>query len=403
MNGHHPGANAIPMNNMRAGNGWEQELFQGNVSSVLISYFWNEANLNCNYQNNGMPIMFGQPLFPSPDACRQIPDSFFQDHSADTSPHIQATPSRMAAFGHQSQPQSQPQSQSPRENATQSRPFSSIHFQSAEEACDYLNETVWYPSMGNYGIPQTDKQYRFYLLKLCKALQNTTNVWDAGSAPWNHNKFLPGSLGEWSKPKDIEAIAHMVLNNTMRVHEIGVKNLAHRRSTDYMSCNREDKEFTFPQRIHFLAELLAHSKTAAAEIMHMMNVEKYIAIPITMLRLFEPFDQRWKGTVGMEKRQWLELEPYNGTGVAHPMMEEQGNLRNMTARRPICDEGILINHGARSPAQTAATPMQQPLVAYSDGGIAGGRRPATEIPGQQERRTPKRGRARALAPYPADE
>ncbi|KNG45227.1 hypothetical protein TW65_08065 [Stemphylium lycopersici] len=393
MNRHTPCANAIPMNNTQTGNGWEQELFQGN--------------------NIGMPTMISRPLFLSPVGCSQLPKPSFRNHPAYSSLHGQAAPLRVPhntpypssrnlyaddaiALGHRTQPESQSRSESLPGKATQPTPFSSIHFQSAKEACDYLNETVWYPSMGNYGIPQTDRQYRFYLLKLCKALQNTTDVWDAGSTPWNYNKFLQGPLGECTKPKDIEAVAHMVLHNTIKVHKMGVTNLAHRRSVDYMPCNREDTEFTFPQRIHFLAELLAHSKTAAAEVMQMMNVEKYIAIPITMLRLFTSFDQRWKGTVGLEKWQWLELEPYNGTGVAHPTIAEQKVLRDMTARRQICDEGTLMNHVARTPVHTAATPMQQLPVLYSDSRIAGGKRPATGSPEQEDKETPKRVRLRRM-------
>lgn len=227
------------------------------------------------------------------------------------------------------QPQLQPQPLIPLPR--QNFPFWGVYFQSFDQVNTYLHEVAWFPSMGRYGLPQSAEQYKFYIEKLCSALLSLQNVWDIETAPWQLGKFLPN--GEWTEARDIEVIAHIVLLAAMRIHISGVTDFPHTRSIDYMSFNSEDIDFTFPQRMHFLAILLGHSKAAAAEVMARVNIDKYLAAPITALRRFDAFEEIWTNASSEEKKNLLEVQPYVGSGVTHPSPELQAQLTTMAATR----------------------------------------------------------------------
>ncbi|EMD69731.1 hypothetical protein COCSADRAFT_21917 [Bipolaris sorokiniana ND90Pr] len=210
-------------------------------------------------------------------------------------------------------------------------PFWGYQFQNFGQVNVYLNEVCWFPSMDRYGFPQTSDQYKFYLEKICIALRNISKVWDLQSAPWQFSKFMP--KGEWTDHRDIEAIAHTVMYTTMRIHISGVTDFAHRRSIDLISLNSEDVDFTFPQRIHFVACLLNHSKVIAAEVMARVNIEKYVALPITCLRSFHYFNDKWVEASAEERRNWTEVKPYLGSGFTHPTPEVREQLTAISLAR----------------------------------------------------------------------
>lgn len=229
-------------------------------------------------------------------------------------------------------PQPQPQPQPIPTPAPQlPSPFWGHHFQSFAQVTDYVNRVAWYPSMGRYGLPQTDEQYKFYLEKICRALRNINSVWDMNAAPWQFGKFIPG--GEWANTKDIEAIAHIVILAAMRIHVFGVTDFAHKRSVDYMSFHSEDIDFTFPQRMYYVACLLHHSKAAAAEVMAKVHIDKYVATPMTALRSLDQFANSWGKTSPEEKKNMLEVAPYVGSGVTHPSLDVQAQLVAMSLAR----------------------------------------------------------------------
>ncbi|XP_014562458.1 hypothetical protein COCVIDRAFT_10889 [Bipolaris victoriae FI3] len=228
-------------------------------------------------------------------------------------------------------PLSKPWPQSASPPSQPSVPFWGYQFQNFGQVNAYLNEVCWFPSMDRYGFPQTGEQYKFHLERICIALRNISQVWDVQSAPWQFGKFIP--KGEWTDPRDIEAIAHTVVYTTMRIHVSGVTDFAQRRSIDLISLNSEDIDFTFPQRIHFVACLLSHSKAIAAEVMARVNIEKYVALPITCLRSFHPFNTKWLEVSPEEKRGWTEVKPYLGTGFTHPTPEVREQLTAISLAR----------------------------------------------------------------------
>ncbi|KAL6161118.1 hypothetical protein ACJQWK_09090 [Exserohilum turcicum] len=279
--------------------------------------------------------MFNQKLFQYPRASHELPNSPSSQNeflyaspvgkTVSSSFNQYPVPSMPDPFNHSSSTgyRSQSRFQPTRTPSAADRPlpFGGFYFQNLTQANEYLGQTVWFPSMGSYGFPQTDAQYRFYLQKICLALSNTEKVWDEKTAPWQFEKFMP--TGEWTGPVDIEAIAHNILYTAFKIHIGGVTSFAQRLSVDYMSFNSEDIDCTFTQRIHFLALLLGRSKAAAADIMAKNNTEKYVATPITALRTFTVFDEFWKTCSPVDKKLWLEAAPYAGSGVMHPPEELQ--------------------------------------------------------------------------------
>ncbi|KAF1837093.1 hypothetical protein BDW02DRAFT_577360 [Decorospora gaudefroyi] len=208
--------------------------------------------------------------------------------------------------------------------------YGGVYFQHAGQVISHLNEVVWYPSMGDYGVPRTAHGRKFYLQKIELALANIKNVWDAETVPFDYAKFLPG--GDWTDPKDVEAIAHVVVSQAEKIHATGVVGPAFRRAKEFMSLNAEDVDFTFAQRIQFVAHLLAHSKMVAAQAMCSQGIHEIVALPITSLRLFEAFEREWAGFSDEEKVWRLRLVPYDPS-VAHPSVDLQKELKAQTAAR----------------------------------------------------------------------
>lgn len=57
-----------------------------------------------------------------------------------------------------------------------------------------------------------------------------------------------------------------------------------------------------------------------------LNIEKYVALPITCLRSFQYFDDKWLRASADEKRTWTEVKPYLGSGFTHPSPETREKL-----------------------------------------------------------------------------
>jgi hypothetical protein len=216
---------------------------------------------------------------------------------------------------------------SSRSNVTE---YDGEYFQTLAQVKTYCQELVWWPSMGPYGLPRTTQEKKHYMDVLKAALSSTADIWDKDSAPADFHKFVSGdpwSSGEWTGPKDVEAAAIIVLSQAVKIHVQGVVGLPFRRSNDYMAWNVEDMDFTFAQRIHFVAWLLEHSKVAAANVMAVQCVDKFVALPFTMLKAFPNFEQEWMSLSAEDKQHFKEVIPYERIEFKHPTEEQQKVLR----------------------------------------------------------------------------
>ncbi len=186
--------------------------------------------------------------------------------------------------------------------------------------------------MGTYGVPTTEAEKAYYVKQICLGLVNLSNSWD------KLEDVIPYAVkfadtGIWSDSKDIEVTAHMIVSNAMRIHKFGVTGAAFRRSEQFESLNAEDMDFTFPQRIHYLARLFWHSKVAADTVMLGRDADKYIALPLTSLRTLLPFEEEWSGMSNVERMIQTEILPYP-PGLKHPSRAEQDRLASHVRTLP---------------------------------------------------------------------
>ena len=207
----------------------------------------------------------------------------------------------------------------------------------------YLGEAVWRPSMGMYGVPTTEEEKGYYVRRICLSLVNLYNLWDELKDVLTFAvKFA--DTGIWSDAKDIETIAHIVVNNAMRIHNFGVTGVAFRRSAEFESLNVEDMDFTFPQRIHYLARLFYHSKVVADNVMSGRDVAKYVALPITSLRRLPFFEEEWSGMSQVDRAVQTEIVPYPD-GLKHPSPTEREQLSAQVATLPSLVNDYMVTGG----------------------------------------------------------
>ncbi|KAL1798246.1 hypothetical protein ACET3X_002283 [Alternaria dauci] len=210
--------------------------------------------------------------------------------------------------------------------------FNQPSFPNGHAVAAYMSEVIWRPSMGMYGVPTTEAQKGYYVRNICLGLVNLYNLWDDSKYLLTASaKFA--DTGIWSDPKDIEVTAHIVVNNAMRIHEFGVTGVAFRRSAEFESLNAEDMDFTFPQRMHYLARLFYHSKVAADNVMSGRNIAKYVALPITSLRRLPFFEDEWSAMSQVNRVVQTEVLPYPD-GLIHPSPTEQAQLLAHIATLP---------------------------------------------------------------------
>jgi hypothetical protein len=210
------------------------------------------------------------------------------------------------------------------------------YFQNVEQVKAYIQELAWWPSMGTFGFPRTVAERKHYLDILKAAISSTADVWDKDTTPGAFAKFTQyvddGELlnGEWTGPKDVEAAAIIILSIALKIHAQGVTGLAFRQSVDYTYHYAQDLDFTFTQRIHFVAWLLEHSKVAAALVMATQCIDRFVAIPFTTLMYFKKFADEWTVMSAEEKHNFAELIPYEDVDFNHPTEKEQAQLRERT-------------------------------------------------------------------------
>lgn len=200
--------------------------------------------------------------------------------------------------------------------------------------------------MGTYGLPQNEIDHQFYVRRVCNALANVDDVWDADVSPWAIAQLLPG--GELINPLEIEAIAWSVVWQARRIHTEGVIGLKFLRMNIWKPSQRMDLEMTFAQRIHLLSHLLARCKLIASDVMSMQDIERYVALPLSTLWGFPQFESEWNSLSEADRNLTLYVDPYP-PGITHP----HPDTRRPHPIRPVGPTIPASFMGAQSLRQTA--------------------------------------------------
>ncbi|KAF1938778.1 hypothetical protein EJ02DRAFT_468668 [Clathrospora elynae] len=180
--------------------------------------------------------------------------------------------------------------------------LSGQHFHNFAAARNYLEETVWYPCSGTYGVPVTEVDKAYFSKKLCIVLAHASDIEtiahmmlaskvrlsvrqpDALIRPSStfYHLRVP-SLLHHSRSLLSVLRPHMILRVATKIHTQDIIGIAFQRSKSFRSLHTEDESFTFLQRIRFLAYLLAHVKLVADQVMSQQYLKKYAALPFTGL------------------------------------------------------------------------------------------------------------------------
>ncbi|KAI4650676.1 hypothetical protein J4E93_003033 [Alternaria ventricosa] len=244
--------------------------------------------------------------------------------------------------------------------------FAELELPTGAAVASYLEEVIWRPSTGNYAVPQNEAEKSYYVKKICFGLVNLSNLWDTVADVYPYAvKF--SKEGTWSDPRDIEVTAHIIVSNAMRIHRMGVTGLAFRRCEEFESLNAEDMDFTFPQRIHYLARLFWHSKVAADNVMLGRDVAKYVALPLTSLRHLPQFEEEWSTMSDQQRTVQTTIHPYP-QGLRHPTSQEQEQILKHVRMLP----SLFNNYMATGGQSGTFSPRQMP----PSGSVAPGKRPA---------------------------
>ncbi|KAF2124458.1 hypothetical protein P153DRAFT_361168 [Dothidotthia symphoricarpi CBS 119687] len=206
--------------------------------------------------------------------------------------------------------------------------FGRPQFQNGKSVAAYLHQPIWFPSTGDYGVPQSVPALFSYVGTIYNALVDTSDVWDMVTNPDEAQRFRSG--GEWSNPTDIEAISHLVVNSAINIHLRGVVGLAFNRSPDLAQCHAFDVTFTFAQRVYFVALLLAKYKVFATQVMNQLCIDRYVARIWSVLGRNKTFQNWWNRLTNEEKHWFLKVSPYAAVPDKHPSDETLKQLAAQT-------------------------------------------------------------------------
>jgi hypothetical protein len=197
-----------------------------------------------------------------------------------------------------------------------------------DQVREYVSPLAWYPSMGNFGIPIHDTGKAPYIRCICQAIANTENVWDEEALPLTFKNFQAG--GQLTNAIHIEAIAHLIVEAAIELHQSGARGIVFEKMHDYIPRD-EDQESTFTQRIWFVVVLLAHCKAAASHVMTMGYISVYVTIPFSKLCTYQQFVDFWNPLKPVERIDWAEVLPYRiFPDAQYPTQEEQQKWRRNT-------------------------------------------------------------------------
>jgi hypothetical protein len=187
------------------------------------------------------------------------------------------------------------------------------------------------PSAYDDGTPTTNDELLVNVAKIYDALIDLREVWDDVRYPELFDKFRSG--GAWGKDlAKIELMARRIVAEVRRLHVNGAIAMAFK-SDPPLPVKQEDQDFTFSQRIHWVAYLLKHSKRFADLCMTESSVPVRMARIWSLLCEIQVFRDWWNAlTQGQRDRQMFQ-NPYAGTALVHPTGTEQQQLRQRAQAR----------------------------------------------------------------------
>ncbi|KAI8932391.1 hypothetical protein NX059_010578 [Plenodomus lindquistii] len=199
-----------------------------------------------------------------------------------------------------------------------------LNFKNIDQVKEFLRRPIWLTVPALWGVPTNDMETAWYVRKIMTAISSLDDVWDAEGCPWSLEKFQPG--GECTDPVQVEAIAWSVVSQAISLHQNGACGPSFTSASHFQLDGETDRNATFPQRMHMVAQLLATSKLAASEVMTRQYVDKYVALPFKHLSQFTQFNETWGRLTDDQRRQYREVIPYPPFS-RHPTPEEGTQLR----------------------------------------------------------------------------
>jgi hypothetical protein len=191
------------------------------------------------------------------------------------------------------------------------------HFPNCERALGFFQRVVWRPLHRGHGVPQTHDDRMPYVKRIYDALVDVGNVMDLEHFAIDAQKFTSNGIYGQS-PKDIEAVAHRVVDVCVTLHTRGATGLTLRR----LDLHTHDMEFTFAERIYFMAVLLRHFKLCADTVMMSSMTLQYLARIWSTLWERPKFVNWWGRISQAEKDEQINVMPYKGCTAQPPSAEE---------------------------------------------------------------------------------
>ncbi|KAH7066284.1 hypothetical protein BKA63DRAFT_585319 [Paraphoma chrysanthemicola] len=251
-------------------------------------------------RNGGIPMVATQPRPMMSQQIVEVPDTFGYHQNQGTSRPARGFP---------------PALQVPPLDLSRRR------FDTHNNAMTYLMTPLWRPTSKSHCIPQTDHDRLPYVKKLYDAMVDSTEIWDTNFFKEDAMRFRRD--GWWGlHPEAIEAVCHKIVQLCLNIHDHGVTGQALRCMPDLQTVAwKHDREFTFAERIHWMAFLVRHFKFNANMVMREDCILLYLARVWSTLMEKEEFIAWWN-TLSKEQIDRNYDEAYEGV-PARPMTREE--------------------------------------------------------------------------------
>lgn len=192
-----------------------------------------------------------------------------------------------------------------------------LMFKSGDAAMKRIRTPMWKPMSGNLSCPNSQKEKNDYAKKVVRAIQAMDELWDDDEYP-TAKANLDTTNGIWLY-RDLETAAHMIVDRCVDLHSKGASHQLIRRCPEMREILHRDLLFTFPQRIHFMTMLMAHSKVAVNMVLGGLHfIDMYLPRIWTTLQNLKPFREWWNSR-SIEQKIWeIETAPYLGMKAKPP-------------------------------------------------------------------------------------
>ncbi|KAH7092526.1 hypothetical protein FB567DRAFT_545673 [Paraphoma chrysanthemicola] len=252
------------------------------------------------------------------------------------------------------------------------------HFATHNNALTYIMTPSWRPTSKSHCVPVADHDRLPYVKKLYDAMVDSTEIWDANFFREDALRFRRD--GWWGlHPEAIEAVCHKILQLCLNVHNHGVTGQALRCMPHLQTVAwKHDREFTFAERIHWMAFLMRHFKFNANMVMRedcillylarvwstLMEKEEFIAWWNTLSKeqIDRNYDEAYEGVPARpmsreEKKQYVELatrEAFQATAAQQQQASQAAQSQQAQAQAQTRDM-------TKRPVEVAETPEAGPL------------------------------------------